>query len=560
MSFVTFIYESITGKKQIGAYGAQPSTFLRPGVNYRIDRKEPNDVIMHASSTLALVCLGDPQFLKTGRWSLTQEERKALLHRMDHLTYERAGDESEETIGDGTLSKEDFINFCADDDHRKWVLEELPSCAHGLACTALMSQAFEHFDSNHDKVLDEKEWDLFMDFVSQLRLRYLQQMALVTFRAYFGRGQGVCHSGQTQSNVTKSDSNCNVKDTVQEVRKSTTTRLKEGSHMENMFQYGVIVKDWKGWRSDLYYYSANVHPLHGIWACCHNNRLARSERFMMELSILCYCFWMAHERHRLIDEHTEYFLGVIVRDIPWWLENDRYFTWLCVTIPGMIIFYIQFFLFTTPYIGTVDESSANHSLIRRANMVTRIGDFLGNALVLGLITGAAIRLVLYNDTFELAETKIIYQTLFGRLSAYFAAWALMVGVYFNPFVALGSTKPGTTSIVDLLGIGQWSMEKSKVELTTLILQDKEVDLRTTINSHGARKSMSNVEELLKGQDEEKETDSQCSIADEDGGLSVAEKAFMERPICKKPQSPISMIIPLGDPDVSVVNGRIIMSV
>merc|ERR1712070_663722 len=58
---------------------------------------------------------------------------------------------------------------------------------------------------------------------------------------------------------------------------------------------GCLVRDWRGWRHDFYYFTSNVHPLHGILCCDPVHPLTRSERIMMEVTTLLYNYWQAHE-------------------------------------------------------------------------------------------------------------------------------------------------------------------------------------------------------------------------------------------------------------------------
>lgn len=453
---------------------AQPSSCLRPGVNFRVNnRQAPNDVIMQGSTTLAIVCLGDPKYLQNGRWCLKTSERAALLEKMDTTVLHDHANEIHSEGNDGVLSAHDFFTFCSNPENIKWVIEALPSSAHGLACPSLTRNALACFDKNNDKVLDVAEFDLYIDFLSQLRLRYLQQMALVSFRCYYGRGQ-TCSRASYEAGF---NSQCHVRQLVDANQISVRADLERGSKMKNNIQYGKLVTDWDGWRSDLYYYSANVHPLHGIWACCHNNRLDRKDRTMMELAAMCFCFWMEHERKAVVELSGVGVLHPL-------LQPERNFRLACVTLPSIGIYFILILLFTTPIIGTVDESQAKPAAISRAHMFSVAGDFVGTLFSLGVLSCTILRVFFVHDSISISQALII-NTVYARCSAYVLNWALICGVYFNPFIAWGSTQPGRPSLLlqlaDLVGIGQWHMERCKVLLTTLALPEEEVDLTPSIS-------------------------------------------------------------------------------
>lgn len=271
---------------------------------------------------------------------------------------------------------------------------------------------------------------------------------------------------------------CQVRHLVDSLQISTREELERGSKMRNNFQFGMLVKDWKGWWADLYYYSANVHPLHGIWACCHNNRLDRSDRIMMEVAAICFCLWMEHERTHLVNT-------VGRDDLHWLYSYDRIFRMVCITMPSCVIYFLLIILFTTPVIGTIDESSAHRPGIVRARAFSIAGDFAGNFFSLGILLCTIIRLGVVNSATPVSVT-IIFMTVYARASAYLLNWGLVFGVYFNPFIALGSTEHGQNSLllklVDLVGLGQWHMERCKVLLTTLILPEKQVNLLRSISS------------------------------------------------------------------------------
>jgi len=291
-----------------------------------------------------------------------------------------------------------------------------------------------------------------------------------------------------------------------------------------------LVDDWSGWRADLYYYSANVHPLHGIWACCANNRLDRSDRLMMEIAVMCFSFWMSMERYHMIHEG-----GTPPAD---WLMNDlrgnAAYSLVFVTVPGIMLYYILFFLFTTPKCGMVDESKAAKSQIAFARLVSHCGDTLGNFAVVSLIAGAIYRIVKAKAEGDSVHTDIIIGMLQGRLQGYIVAWCMMVGIYFNPFIAWGSARPGTTCLGDWIGLGQWSMEQRKVWLSTLVLPEEAADcdlletihLGTSAQDIGAAPQPSTVAQVLV-QGVANLVTGGSSVAPVGQGIGAAELEFMK---------------------------------
>merc|ERR1711879_441831 len=58
--------------------------------------------------------------------------------------------------------------------------------------------------------------------------------------------------------------------------------------------------------------------------------------------------------------------------------------------------------------------------------------------------------------------------LVGRLKGYVIGWLSMVLIYFNPLVAWGQTDPvGGMCIGDLIGLGQWRIEKQRFQTLCL---------------------------------------------------------------------------------------------
>merc|ERR1711974_461380 len=73
----------------------------------------------------------------------------------------------------------------------------------------------------------------------------------------------------------------------------------------------------------------------------------------------------------------------------------------------------------------------------------------------------------------------LVSTLRGRVTSYIFAWAMMVGVYFNPFVAWGQPDPaGKLCAGDYIGIGQWRVEKQRFQGLCVRAMDRIEDRET----------------------------------------------------------------------------------
>merc|ERR1711933_316020 len=100
--------------------------------------------------------------------------------------------------------------------------------------------------------------------------------------------------------------------------------------LDPVIQCGCLVRDWRGWRYDLYYFSCNVHPLHGILCCDPNHPLDRLERTMMEVTVLLYNYWQAHE-YQIFKSRGEQM--PLIPDI----AEHRFWRWLMITIPSVFV-------------------------------------------------------------------------------------------------------------------------------------------------------------------------------------------------------------------------------
>jgi len=212
-------------------------------------------------------------------------------------------------------------------------------------------------------------------------------------------------------------------------------------------------KSWNpippGWLEDLWFYSANNHPLHSIFSCDTMNPCNYLDRLAMELGTVGLTLFT-------LGKHE---LWVVEGKAPHWLlAEPQVFNLTMVTVPGLIIWWVLFLSFSCPVIGYVDESSATTAECQRAEVVRTSTTIFGYAfVVLGL---SALVIPQIGCSF----TEHWYVLVSGRLKGYVISTLLMVFVYFNPLIAWGQPNPGESSnIGDLIGLGQWTIEKQKFQ-------------------------------------------------------------------------------------------------
>jgi len=114
----------------------------------------------------------------------------------------------------------------------------------------------------------------------------------------------------------------------------------------------------------------------------------------------------------------------------------------------------------------VDESIAEAQEVRRAQRFSELGELLGNVLVCFLVAVAIIR---FSNDIDSVRFDMFNIVLHSRIEAYLLAWFLMVTLTFNPFVAWGSWRPRMKSFGDSVGLGQWTVEKQRLQLICLEL-------------------------------------------------------------------------------------------
>jgi len=161
-------------------------------------------------------------------------------------------------------------------------------------------------------------------------------------------------------------------------------------------------------------------------------------------------------------------LWVVEGEAPyWWLAHPGVFNLVMVTVPGLIIWWLLFLLFSCPRIGYVDESIASPSQVRRAYWINIFFAIIGYAHV------AIGVLAVFHPQSNCDVWNYWRDVISGRLKGYFISSMLMVFVYFNPLIAWGQPNPGSPlHMGDLIGLGQWTIEKQKFQAVCRLALNK----------------------------------------------------------------------------------------
>lgn len=206
-----------------------------------------------------------------------------------------------------------------------------------------------------------------------------------------------------------------------------------------------------GWRSDFHYYSANNHPLHGIVASDPHSRLSRNEWLLLEVATIGFMVCTGNLQESWVLEKQA---PIAI------LSNPRIFKLAIVTIPGVLVWQMLFFLFTCPTC-LVDESSSTSAVKSKAHWWSHLGEKIGHfCMGLGLLANIWI----LHKTHMIGETTIIETVVVSRLEGYIISWLMMLLLTFNPFLAWGQPDPkGGFCLGEYIGIGQWRIEKQRFQ-------------------------------------------------------------------------------------------------
>jgi len=293
-----------------------------------------------------LAALGDEDF--GGQFALNDAEGRQLL-----AAIERDDGRATGTGIDGKLTLEELLTFTQNEAHRE-MIRKLPSATQGLFVPDFVQEAFVSFDRDASGSIDTQEWNLFLDRLEHLHSEYLLRLAFQSYRAFFGKGQSwrpLAHTSPAASLSQLRADLLNAAGSSAEVVR--TDGMASHFRAPSLSDAGIIRKVRPCFQSccdedvaqngnhiyppglveDLLYYSANNHPLHGMFASDPSHRLSKVERAAMELATIGFAFFTVGLRnHRVVEGKApnEY------------LKNRHIFSIVIVTIPSMIIWWFFF--------------------------------------------------------------------------------------------------------------------------------------------------------------------------------------------------------------------------
>eukprot|EP00928_Gymnodinium_smaydae_P044743 TRINITY_DN29861_c0_g1_i2.p1 TRINITY_DN29861_c0_g1~~TRINITY_DN29861_c0_g1_i2.p1 ORF type:complete len:455 (+),score=76.08 TRINITY_DN29861_c0_g1_i2:66-1430(+) len=395
---------------------------------------------------LVIAALSEDGVNFNGRWTLSSSQKTRLLDHIESCSNQRV---------DGKLSKSELLRYVENEENRRQ-LRKLPCAVHGLTSTAMVDEVFDLLDVDKSGQLDNTEWSAFLEMLSQHHYKYLLMKSFQGFRAFYGRGQTLQPT---------------LEDTDAERREFLSCSSKSLSRIEAMpdidcFSPEATVKipvvqfgrdpdcegSWPlppGLLEDLAYYSANNHPFHSIFCCDPENALSWLERCVMEVTTVALTLFSGFfHKEWVVEERPPGSFPA--------LGYPYVFSVVMITLPGLLVWWTLFLLFTCPCGGQVNLSRATKEEERRAARWSYAGASIGYLLfAIGL---SALFLPSIGADFMQCYGII----LLARVRGYVINWLLMVFIYFNPFLAWGQANPRGPPIVgDLIGLGQWRIEKQK---------------------------------------------------------------------------------------------------
>jgi len=380
----------------------------------------------------------------------------------------------------------------ATDEANKDIILKHASFLHGLLNDDFLQELLTTFDEDENKGLDSDEWIKFLHHLAKKNLEYMVVVGHVAFRAFFGRGQPWDLQKEDFSwNVIQGDlmraagrfgEKLPELDDVQgqvsknggeflgnmdnEVFESLIASIPEKLPAPACFQAGkdTDCKSWHpfppGWWEDVSYYSANNHPLHGIFMCDPIHPLSWIERVCMEIATWGFTMGTSVMHDRWVDEEHYPHKPINLK----FLHDEFCFSMLVVTIPSMVVWWTLFLLFTCKC-GQVNLAHSSRKEVRRAKWTRFIGASLA---YLCCFAGIAYTLGFFM-MFNYGNRRIgkyVWQLVKARLKSYAIFWFLIFFVYFNPLISWGTPDPNKpqTGIGDLIGLGQWRIEKQRFQV------------------------------------------------------------------------------------------------
>jgi hypothetical protein len=349
------------------------------------------------------------------------------------------------------ISSEELSRFCiAKKDH---ILEKWPPIFHGILKDDIRQLALDEFDTDGNKGLSKGEFENFSGHLEKQYLKYLQRAALLKFRAFWGLGHEPLAAPAWRDGYARVEQD-------------------EGPVAPDAGRWGVFLgldpdipaaRKWTctivapGWWEDLKYYSANNHPLHGIFMCDPAHPLDWRERVMMEVVVFCLTYASLYAHKRCM--YTQYGL-----DEKFGLDETT-FNLLCVTLPGMVLWYVLFYMYTCPC-ANVDEIHSTRCAQATMKCLRIFSEDVAHTIVLFGFLYLVWHLHVNASTRDLRG--IVLPVCVARARGYAISWLLMLFVYFNPLVAWGqphalARRGALDTLADLVGLGQWRVEKMRFQ-------------------------------------------------------------------------------------------------
>mmetsp|Transcript_3737 Transcript_3737/g.7413 ORF Transcript_3737/g.7413 Transcript_3737/m.7413 type:complete len:524 (+) Transcript_3737:63-1634(+) len=460
-----------------------------------VDPKD--DRHFRTTCALALSCLGedDPKDF-SGRWSMTHAEKMELLDEIESVIHpshrtsqgshfawqaDASGEAAlPEYLKNSMLELGEIIKF--QKDHHQRIMQ-LPNAVHGICDPHLVAEAFKKYDLDQNDSLDVHEWSDFLNTLAIENLKSLLRDALIGFRAFFARGQLSLQDSDSKNydveqlrNTMMELANSGKPSTIPLDRESTLySRVSEEAPLSGRraspphWQCSWDGPHWLpvGWWPDLVYYSANNHPLHGIFACDNEHPLSWIERLVMEVASIGFSAATLALHDRWVIQHRGLDESMVI------LGNEFIFSLLVVTLPSIVMWWTLFLLFTCAKCHPNEAKVPEQEAVRARNW-RYVGAFFGYMLViLGIAGWFSLRYFSH-----IGSRMHRRRLLKGRLKAYFFATFMMVMVYFNPFVAWGQPVPGEPFLLgDYIGLGQWRIEKQRFQAMCLTGAEKIAESR-----------------------------------------------------------------------------------
>jgi len=440
--------------------------------------------LFQKSCALVLVALGDDDWW--GRYLLDKEETAVLLKEVEEVSKKKRGMFANRD--DNHITLVELRDFATDEENKEKILKH-SSALHGLARVEFIEQVFSEYDTDGSHGLDSDEWEQLVDKLARMNLEFLLGLAFVNFRAFFGRYQTWdLHPEDFDWDVIQQDlikaagsfgRNCGLEAGSAAADESSQPLLQIDDKLPKFFQVGFDpdCEGWNpfppGWWKDFHYYSANNHPLHGILMCSPVHPLSWVERFWMEIATIGFTTLtgVLQDRWVLHNKYPEQLA---------FLHNPFMFSLVLVTIPGMMIWWTLFLLFTCKS-GHINKASSTPAEERSAWKKRTFAATVGYILcVLGLMM-----LLWFCTYFHYTTINAMWPyyrlVIVGRIKSYIICSGLALFLYFNPVIAWGTTDPEKPQLGlgDLVGLGQWRIEKQRFQVRCISVANKRKTRRHT---------------------------------------------------------------------------------